>query len=214
MAPALTPGRPPAFGALARAIERVWGAPPLFTREGGSGPEEALGRVLGAPVLFLGVGLPDDRIHAPNERMVMASSGGACSRRASCGPRWPPPTLAPGAPRPPPSHDPVPRDPVPDPSPTQPADVHEWVSFQDPDEQRTWVFDVTFLPSPWTCIFGDGCQGVLTGPAPELVQGCCSYGAHFTDDADGKRVEAAAKRLTDDSGSSAARPRSAAGPSR
>ena len=25
----------------------------------------------GAPVLFLGVGLPDDRIHAPNERMVM-----------------------------------------------------------------------------------------------------------------------------------------------
>ena len=32
----------------------------------------------------------------------------------------------------------------------------------------------------WTCIFGRGCQGVLTGPAPELEQGCCSYGAHFT----------------------------------
>ena len=31
----------------------------------------ALGRVLDAPVLFLGVGLPDDRFHAPNERMVM-----------------------------------------------------------------------------------------------------------------------------------------------
>ena len=26
-----------------RAIERVWGQPPLYTREGGSGPEEALG---------------------------------------------------------------------------------------------------------------------------------------------------------------------------
>ena len=59
------------MGALSRAIERVWRKPPLFTREGGSGPEEALARVLEAPVLFLGVGLPDDRIHAPNERMVM-----------------------------------------------------------------------------------------------------------------------------------------------
>jgi hypothetical protein len=87
---------------------------------------------------------------------------------------------------------------VPDPTPSQPADVHEWVSFQDPDEQRTWVFDVTFLTSPWTCIFGNGCRGVLTEAAPELVQGCCSYGAHFVDDADRKRVEAAAKRLTDE----------------
>jgi acetylornithine deacetylase/succinyl-diaminopimelate desuccinylase-like protein len=71
VAPALTPVDHPAMGALARAIERVWGTAPLFTREGGSGPEEALGRVLDAPVLFLGVSLPDDRFHAPNERMVM-----------------------------------------------------------------------------------------------------------------------------------------------
>ena len=71
VAPALTPVDHPAMGALGRAIEAVWGQPPLFTREGGSGPEEALGRVLAAPVLFLGVGLPGDRIHAPNERMVM-----------------------------------------------------------------------------------------------------------------------------------------------
>jgi acetylornithine deacetylase/succinyl-diaminopimelate desuccinylase-like protein len=71
VAPALTPIDHPAVLALGRAIEAVWGQLPLHTREGGSGPEEALGRVLGAPVLFLGVGLPDDRIHAPNERMVM-----------------------------------------------------------------------------------------------------------------------------------------------
>jgi acetylornithine deacetylase/succinyl-diaminopimelate desuccinylase-like protein len=71
VAPALTPVNHPAVGALTRAIEAVWGKQPLFTREGGSGPEEALGRVLDAPVLFLGVGLPGDRIHAPNERMVM-----------------------------------------------------------------------------------------------------------------------------------------------
>ena len=71
VAPALTPVDHPAMGALCRAIETVWGKPPLFTREGGSGPEEALGRILAAPVLFLGVGLPGDRLHAPNERMVM-----------------------------------------------------------------------------------------------------------------------------------------------
>jgi acetylornithine deacetylase/succinyl-diaminopimelate desuccinylase-like protein len=71
VAPALTPVDHPAVGALSRTIEKIWGRPPLYTREGGSGPEEALGRVLDAPVLFLGVGLPDDRIHAPNERMVM-----------------------------------------------------------------------------------------------------------------------------------------------
>jgi hypothetical protein len=76
-----------------------------------------------------------------------------------------------------------------------PADAHEWVSFEDPTEHRTWVFDVTFMTSPWTCIFGRGCQGVLTGPAPELVQGCCSYGAHFTDDDDIARVEKAAQTL-------------------
>ena len=77
-----------------------------------------------------------------------------------------------------------------------PPDTHEWVSFEDPDEQRTWIFDVTFLTSPWTCIFGRGCQGVLTGPAPELVQGCCSYGAHFTGPDDIANTERAAAKLT------------------
>jgi hypothetical protein len=77
-----------------------------------------------------------------------------------------------------------------------PDGAHEWMSFPDPDDERTWLFDVTFLESSWTCIFGRGCQGVMTGPAPELVQGCCSYGAHFTGPKDARRVEAAAATLT------------------
>lgn len=77
-------------------------------------------------------------------------------------------------------------------------DRHEWLSFEDPEEDRTWLFDLTFLLSRWTCIFGRGCQGVLTAPAPELVQGCCSYGAHFVDDEDRARTEAAAQQLTED----------------
>lgn len=77
-------------------------------------------------------------------------------------------------------------------------DLHQWVSFEDPDEQRTWVWDVTFLTSPWTCIFGQGCKGVLTGPAADLAQGCCSYGAHFSSGSDRRRVERLAKKLTAD----------------
>ena len=79
-----------------------------------------------------------------------------------------------------------------------PDDAHEWVSFDDPDEERTWLFDVTFLASGWECIFGNGCQGVLTGPTPELAQGCCSYGAHFTGQEDADKVAAVAKTLGPD----------------
>jgi hypothetical protein len=80
--------------------------------------------------------------------------------------------------------------------PYEPADQHEWFSFADPEYDRTFMVDLTFLRSRWTCIYGRGCQGVLTGPAAELEQGCCSYGAHFIDDADVATVEAAVERLT------------------
>ena len=79
-----------------------------------------------------------------------------------------------------------------------PLDRHEWLSFEDPDEERTWVFDLTFLLSKWTCIFGNGCKGVLTEDSSELMQGCCSYGAHFTDDEDRERVLKAVETLTDE----------------
>lgn len=79
-----------------------------------------------------------------------------------------------------------------------PAPVRtEWLSFEDA-EGTMWMFDVSFLLSPWTCIFGAGCQGVLTADATEMMQGCCSYGAHFADAEDRKVVRRAAKRLTAD----------------
>ncbi|MDA8274516.1 MAG: hypothetical protein M0029_03945 [Actinomycetota bacterium] len=79
-----------------------------------------------------------------------------------------------------------------------PDDAHEWVSFDDPDEDRTWLFDTTFLLSGWTCIYGRGCEGVLTGPAADLDQGCCSYGAHFTGPEDAARVAEIARSLGPD----------------
>ena len=82
------------------------------------------------------------------------------------------------------------------PSAALPEDLHEWISFEDPDELRTWIFDATFLLSAWTCIFGNGCLGVYPQPAEELHQGCCSHGAHFIDDGDLATVVATSERLT------------------
>lgn len=64
----------PYTGALLRAIGQAFDTAPddvLFTREGGSGPEADLVEVLGAPLVFLGAGLPTDRIHSPNERVLL-----------------------------------------------------------------------------------------------------------------------------------------------
>ena len=77
-----------------------------------------------------------------------------------------------------------------------PKDAHEWVSFDSTEEERTWRFDLTYLESNWTCIFGAGCQGVLTEDASDLVQGCCSYGAHLLDDDDVTNTLAKAALLT------------------
>jgi acetylornithine deacetylase/succinyl-diaminopimelate desuccinylase-like protein len=59
----------PAVTAARRAMERAFGKEVLFTKEGGSGPEADLADILGAPLVFLAVGLDADRIHAPNERV-------------------------------------------------------------------------------------------------------------------------------------------------
>lgn len=75
-----------------------------------------------------------------------------------------------------------------------PDDLHEWASFDV--DGSTYLFDLTFLTSNWMCIFGDGCLGVLTAPAPELAHGCCTYGAHFTGKKDRKKTERFAERLT------------------
>jgi acetylornithine deacetylase/succinyl-diaminopimelate desuccinylase-like protein len=67
--PCLTPLDHPAVQAATTAMEEAFGKRVLYTREGGSGPEADLAEILEAPVVFLGVGLPDDRIHAPNEKV-------------------------------------------------------------------------------------------------------------------------------------------------
>jgi acetylornithine deacetylase/succinyl-diaminopimelate desuccinylase-like protein len=69
--PSFSPIDSPAVAAGRRAMERAFGQEILFTKEGGSGPEADLADILGAPLVFIAVGLDEDRIHAPNERVDM-----------------------------------------------------------------------------------------------------------------------------------------------
>ena len=80
----------------------------------------------------------------------------------------------------------------------EPDQRREWFSVEDPEEERTWVFDVTFLTSRWTCIYGRGCPGIAREAAPEKAIGCCNHGAWLSDADDRGRVEQAAARLDDE----------------
>ncbi|OIV37330.1 hypothetical protein BIV57_11650 [Mangrovactinospora gilvigrisea] len=69
-----------------------------------------------------------------------------------------------------------------------------WVEFPDPgNEEQVYRCDLTWLTSRWTCIFGKGCHGIQPGRASD---GCCSLGAHFSDEDDERRVLEHAARLT------------------
>jgi acetylornithine deacetylase/succinyl-diaminopimelate desuccinylase-like protein len=67
--PALVDRKHPAVQAAAFAYKKGFGALPVFLRSGGSIPVvNAFKESLGIPTVLMGFGLPDDRIHAPNEK--------------------------------------------------------------------------------------------------------------------------------------------------
>ncbi len=69
--PVLVDVNKPVFDVMARAFEEVEGRRPVVVRNGGSIPiVPALGK-RGAPVLLAGLGLPDDRLHAPDEKITV-----------------------------------------------------------------------------------------------------------------------------------------------
>ena len=60
----------PAVQAAARAVEAGFGKAPVFIGTGGTiGPVSSFDRILRLPQVLIGVGLPDDSIHAPNEKL-------------------------------------------------------------------------------------------------------------------------------------------------
>ncbi|HYJ87323.1 MAG TPA: dipeptidase [Pyrinomonadaceae bacterium] len=59
----------PLIRAAAVAANKGFGVPPVFVRSGGTNPAvAAFHRTLGVPTALVGFGLPDDHIHAPNEK--------------------------------------------------------------------------------------------------------------------------------------------------
>jgi acetylornithine deacetylase/succinyl-diaminopimelate desuccinylase-like protein len=59
----------PAMAAAAAALKEVYDQAPVYIREGGSIPIAALfSEILHVPVVLMGFGLPDDNLHAPNEK--------------------------------------------------------------------------------------------------------------------------------------------------
>ena len=66
----MAPTDHPALRAAGRAVKQAFGKAPVFMREGGSIPVIAsFDRILKVPAVLLGIGLHDDNLHAPNEKM-------------------------------------------------------------------------------------------------------------------------------------------------
>ena len=59
----------PAFAVLDAAFTEVVGRGPVAVRSGGSIPVVSVLGLEGAPVLLTGIGLPDDGLHSPNEKL-------------------------------------------------------------------------------------------------------------------------------------------------
>jgi acetylornithine deacetylase/succinyl-diaminopimelate desuccinylase-like protein len=67
--PALVSRRHPAMRAATVAYRKGFGAQPVFLRSGGTIPVvNAFQNILGVPTVLMGFALPDDRMHAPNEK--------------------------------------------------------------------------------------------------------------------------------------------------
>ncbi|MDQ6837326.1 MAG: hypothetical protein M3137_03010 [Actinomycetota bacterium] len=66
------------------------------------------------------------------------------------------------------------------------------------DGTTLWRFDREFLESTWTCLWGQGCQGIGPQPAAHLGLGCCSVGAELCDEDEARLIAALAATLDPD----------------
>jgi acetylornithine deacetylase/succinyl-diaminopimelate desuccinylase-like protein len=72
-----------AVAAAGRAMTAGFGKAPVFIGTGGSiGPVVSFDRILRLPQIMIGVGLPDDQIHAPNEKFTLKQFFGGIATMA------------------------------------------------------------------------------------------------------------------------------------
>jgi len=81
--PWMTPIDHPVMQAAGRAMKRGFGADPVFMREGGSIPLVGLLEDLfEVPAVLMGIGLPDENAHAPNENLSLDNFYGGIASAA------------------------------------------------------------------------------------------------------------------------------------
>ena len=77
MQPYKAPVSGPLADAVRHAMKYAFGREPVFVREGGSiGAVVSMEKLLRAPVMFLGLSLPEHGYHAPNENYDWQQASG------------------------------------------------------------------------------------------------------------------------------------------
>jgi acetylornithine deacetylase/succinyl-diaminopimelate desuccinylase-like protein len=72
--PCLIPVDNPYIQAATQALREIWGRETVFIRSGGSIPVVGdFARHLNLPTVMMGFGLPDDNLHAPNEKFLISN---------------------------------------------------------------------------------------------------------------------------------------------
>lgn len=81
-----------------------------------------------------------------------------------------------------------------------PQGTIDMLEIYDVEKSHRWYFDISFLLSNWSCIFGDGCVGIHAVDSPTYVRdaGCCTLGCWFTDPEDLAHTREMVDQLTDE----------------
>ena len=74
----------------------------------------------------------------------------------------------------------------------------QFETYVDPVDGTEWKIDVDFIDSNWTCIWNNGCEGILDKPTADLNQGCCSVGAQMIDEDEALRIGALGMSIDDE----------------